>query len=163
MENRKTLTQILSGGSGGNNWINNNWNDIPPAPDFGSPIPPGKYTAHLRKLELFQAKKGTPGVKLHFEIIEGEHKGRLAWHDVWLTEAAKRQTVRDLGKLGIANTAKLEAPIPRWIRCLITLVVGKSDLGVEFNRVRTFEVVGIDKPETDSFATDPDQEGGPTA
>ena len=104
MENRKTLTDILNGGNGANNWINDNWGDVPPAPDFGSPIPPGKYIAHLKKLEPFQAqKKGTPGVKLHFEIIDGEHKGRLAWYDVWLTDAAKRQTVRDLAKLGITS------------------------------------------------------------
>src|SRR5438045_1889908 len=90
---KKSLTDILNGGGG---WIDGNWGDIPPAPEFG-PIPPGKYVAHLKALEPDKAKTGTPCIKLTFEIIEGDHKGRRCWYDIWVTERAKKQAVRDLG------------------------------------------------------------------
>lgn len=150
MSERKSLTEILNGNSG---WFNNDdWGNIQQAPDFGQPIPPGKYIAHLKDAEPFQAKKGTPGIKLHFEIIEGDFKGRRAWYDIWLTDAAKSQAVRDFAKLGIKNRRQLEGPVPRWIRCGIRVVLNKTDQGDEFNRIKTFEVLGFDKEEPDPFA-----------
>ena len=159
MENRKKLTEIVGGAS---SWLNNNWDNIPPAPDYGNPVPSGRYSAHLKEVRPFQAKTGTPGLKLVFEIIEGEYKGRLCWYDIWLTAAAKSQAVRDFAKLGVKNRAQLDQPVPRWLRCQIRVVIHRSDEGDEFNRVKAFEVIGVDKPETDPFAGDDIEEGGQT-
>jgi len=156
---RKKLSDILRNGGG---WMDGNWGDIPPAPDFGCPIPPGKYIAHVKDGELFSARTGTAGYKLTFEIIEGEHKGRRCWYDIWLTDAAKKQAVRDLRKLGIHGKEQLEKPIPRWLRCEIRVGLQTSDQGEEQNRVRAFEVIGIDPPEPEPFAPAPPQGGGPT-
>jgi hypothetical protein len=154
---RKKLSDILSNSR---NWMDGNWGDIPPAPDFGNPIPRGEYIAHIRDGELFRAGTGTPGYKLTFEILEGDHEGRRCWYDIWLTDAAKRQAVRDLAKIGIRDKAQLEQPIPRWIRCRIRVTIERSDQGDEQNRVKTFEVVGIDPPEPEPFAPAAPREGG---
>lgn len=96
--------------------------------------------------------KGTPGVKLCWKIIEGEHAGRRIWHDCWLTPAALGQSKRDLGKLGVTALEQLETPLRPGIRCRVKLALRKDDGGGERNRVRCFEVVGIDAPDTDAFA-----------
>ncbi len=103
--------------------------------------------------------KGTPGYKIEFSIVEGEHTGRKVWHDCWLTAAALPQSKRDLAKLGIKSPAQMEQPLPRWIRCKVTVVVVKDDDGVERNKVRKFEVIGFDKPEADPFAPKPSGDG----
>ncbi len=65
------------------------------------------------------------------------------------------QSKRDLGKLGITSPDMMERPLPRGIRCKVRAVLRKDDDGIERNRVRSFEVVGIDKPEVDPFAPPP--------
>ena len=47
---------------------------------------------------------------------------------------------------------QLERPLPPGIRCKVKLALRKDDDGTEYNRVKTFEVVGIDPPEQDAFA-----------
>ena len=143
------LSDILNG-SGGN--FDTVWNQTEAAGDFG-PVPRGDYVCHATKGELESSRlKGTPGYKIEFTIIEGDFKGRKLWHDCWLTAAALPQTKRDLGKIGISSPDQMERPLPRWFRCRVTAVVRKDDDNVERNRVRSFEVVGIDKPEADPFA-----------
>jgi hypothetical protein len=116
-------------------------------------LPPGEYTAHIVNGELEQSRsKGTPGYKLDFRVIEGEHTGRHFWVDVWLTPAALPQAKRDLGKLGVTDLAQLENPLPRFIRVKAKVVLRRDDDGTEYNRVRRFDVIGIDTPEQDEFA-----------
>ena len=59
---------------------------------------------------------------------------------------------RDLGKLGVTSLDQLEQPLPSGIRCTVKLVLRRDDDGTEYNRVRRFDVVGIDEPERDAFA-----------
>ena len=94
--------------------------------------------------ELFTAKSGTPGYKLTFRVIEGEHAGRQFWNDVWLTPAALPMAKRDLSKLGVTSVDQLEKPLPSGIRCSCKLALRRDDDGTEYNRVRAFDVVGID-------------------
>lgn len=130
-------------------------------------LPPGEYGCHVSKGELETSRsKGTPGFKLEFVVIDGEHKGRKVWHDAWLTEAAMPQTKRDLGKLGVTSLDQLERPLPPGILCKVRVVIRKDDDGNEHNRVRSFEVVGIDAPKSDPFAPGSSTEatsGGPTS
>jgi hypothetical protein len=126
-----------------------------------APLPPGEYTAHIIAGVLENARtRGTPGYKLTFRVCEGEHTGRQFWHDIWLTEAALPTAKRDLAKLGVTSLDQLDNPLPPGIRCKCKLVVRRGDDGAEFNKLRTFAVVGIDKPEADAFA--PTDEGTPT-
>ncbi len=85
-------------------------------------------------------------------MLEGDHQGRQFWHDVWLTPAALPMAKRDLGKLGVTALEQLERPLPPGIRCKVKLALRKDDDGTEYNRVKRFEVVGIDAPEADAFA-----------
>lgn len=91
-------------------------------------------------------------------MLEGEHEGRQFWNDVWLTEAALPMAKRDLGKLGVSALEQLEEPLPLGIRCKVKLTLRRDGDGTEYNKVRSFEVLGIDPPEPDAFApADPDQ------
>ena len=150
------LSDILNG-HGGN--FNDQWNSTEAAGDFG-PVPRGEYVCHVTKGELESSRsKATPGYKVEFTVIEGDFKGQKLWHDCWLTAAALPQTKRDLTKLGITSPAQMERPLPRGIRCKVTVVLRKDDDGIDRNKVRTFEVVGIDQPQADPFAPKPQGDG----
>ena len=143
------LSDILNG-SGGS--FDDVWNQTEAAAEFGV-IPRGEYIAHATAGELESSRlKATPGYKVEFTIIEGDHRGRKLWFDAWLTPAALPQTKRDLAKLGITSPAQMERPLPRWFRCKLTVVLRKDDDGIERNKIRSFEVIGIDKPDADPFA-----------
>ncbi len=147
---RKLLSDILRGSDREN--LSRAWRETQAAEDF-APLPPGEYVCHVIAADPFNAKtKGTPGVKIAFKVIEGDHQGRQAWHDCWLTPAALSQSKRDLGKLGVTSFEQLELPLPLGIRCKVKVTLRKDDGGKEFNRVKWFEVVGIDEPERDAFA-----------
>ena len=151
---RKKLTDILSEGDGGGSWINGNWSDTAPSPEFG-PIPPGIYDAHLIGKEAFKAGTGTPGIKLTFSVLdEGPYKGRRQWYDIWLSDANKPNALRDFAKLGIHDKTQIDLPLPpdKRIRCRIVVVVNKSDIGDLFNKVKRFEAIGLDAVDADPFA-----------
>lgn len=146
------LSDILANGSGDE--LRRKWNDTEAAEDF-APLPNGEYVARIIAAELFTGRtNGTPGYKLTFKVLEGDHAGRQFWHDIWLTPAALPMAKRDLGKLGIAGLEQLERPLPPGIRCSVKLVLRRDDDGSEYNRVRRFDVLGIDEPERDAFAPD---------
>lgn len=155
MQERKKLSEIVSGSSGGGNWINGNWGDIAPAPEFG-PIPPGIYIGHLIEKRPDVARTGTGTIKLVFAISEGDHKGRRLWYDVWLTDKNKANAVRDFQKLGIQGKDQIDAPLPanKRIRCKLDVKLKRNDSGDEFNELRTFTVIGVDDVEAEPFAPD---------
>lgn len=144
------LSDILRNGIGDS--LRHSWNTTEAAGDF-EPLPPGVYVARIATGELFTARtNGTPGYKLTFVVLEGEHAGQKFWHDVWLTEAALPMAKRDLAKLGVVSLEQLDSPLPKGIRARAHVVLRKGDDGTEFNRIRTFEVIGIDPPDVDPFA-----------
>ena len=159
------LSDILSNGSGEE--LRRKWDETEAAEEFG-PLPSGEYVARIIAGELFTGRtNGTLGYKLTFRVIEGDHTGRQFWHDIWLTRAALSMAKRDLGKLGITGLEQLERPLPPGIRCSVKLVLRRDDDGSEYNRVRRFDVLGIDEPERDAFAPtdttdDADTEAGNT-
>ncbi len=53
---------------------------------------------------------------------------------------------------GVSALAQLEQPLPRGMRAVVKLALRRDDDGTERNRVRTFEITGIDEPEADPFA-----------
>lgn len=147
------LSDILSASSGGN--IFNNWDSVKAADDF-APLPPGSYVCRLASGELRQAKTGTFEYVLTFKVLEGEHQGRQVWHPIYLTEAAKAMAKRDFAKLGLTSQAAIEAaiegPLPKGIRCRVQVTLRRDDNNIERNRVRSFDVIGIDSPDVDPFA-----------
>jgi hypothetical protein len=138
MADRKNLTDILAGNHGGGDWINGNWGDIAPAPEFG-PIPSGAYVAHLTENRPDTARTGTPTVKLVYTICEGEYKGRHLWYDVWLTGKNRANAVRDFAKLGIHGKEQIDSPLPtdKRIRCKLDVKLRRNDSGAQYNEVRT--------------------------
>jgi hypothetical protein len=154
------LSDILAASNGGN--INDLWNSTAAADDF-APLPPGLYVCRLASGELRQTKTGTPEFCLAFKVLEGEHKGRQVWHSLYLTPAALPMAKRDLGKLGVTALKQLEGPLPKGIRCRVQVALRRDDNNVEHNRVRAFEVIGIDPPDVDAFAPLPTNSTGPTS
>lgn len=153
------LSEILSAGNGGN--INDLWSTTAAADDFEA-LPSGTYTCRLISGELRKARTGTPEYSLRFKVLDGEHKGRQVWHSLYLTPAALPMAKRDLAKLGVTSLEQLEQPIPKGIRCKVRVVLRRDDDETERNRVRSFEVLGVDPPEVDPFAPEPTGPASPT-
>jgi hypothetical protein len=154
---RKSLSDILRNGDREN--LSRAWGETQAAEDF-APLPSGEYVARIVGAELSTSKtKGTAGYKLAFRVLEGKHQGQRFWHDVWLTPAALPMAKRDLAKLGVSALEQLERPLPPGIRCQVKLTLRRDDDGNEYNRVRSFEVIGIDPPEADPFAPAPSGNG----
>ena len=150
--NRKKLTDILLSNSA-REQLAENWNHTAAAGDF-APLPAGIYVAHVQSVELFNARTGTAGVKIQFKVAEGEHAGRVLFHDCWLTPAALPQTKRDCGKLGLMTLDQLETANvpPGRIRCKLRVTLRTDDNGEQHDRVRQFDVLGVDEPAADAFA-----------
>jgi len=56
-----------------------NANEVEPAVGF-DPIPAGKYLAAITESEMKPTKAGTGQyLQLTFQVLEGQHKGRLLW------------------------------------------------------------------------------------
>lgn len=157
---RRRLSDILNGGTDS---LQAQWANTEAADDF-APLPAGTYTARITSGELCNAKSGTPGYKLCFRVLEGEHTGRLLWLDLWLTAAALPMAKRDLAKLGVTTLEQLEAPLPPGIRCTVRVALRTDDDGTQFNRVRSFDVTGIDDDPTadPDFAPAGDDDDGPS-
>lgn len=166
---RKRLSDILRNGN--LERLAKIWETTKPAEDL-KPIPPGEYHCRIIEGKLDESKSGTPGYKLTFEVIDGEHAGRRLWCDVWLTGAAARYARRDLAKLGIESLEQLEKPLPDGMIVAAKVALRKGDDGAEFNRITRFDLFKIEKPEPDPYApTDEDgfnwsngeQGGAPTS
>lgn len=149
MTQRKSLSDILRNNDREN--LAAAWGDTEAAEDFGV-LPGGEYVARIVSGELFTSKKGTPGYKLAFRVLEGEHEGRIFWHDIWLTPAALPMAKRDLAKLGVTALEQLERPLPPGIRCQVKLALRRDDDGNETNKVKRLDVLGIDPPDVEPFA-----------
>jgi hypothetical protein len=153
MAERKKLSDILRGSD--RDALAKRWADTEAAKDI-EPLPPGDYLFRILAGELFTSKQGTPGYKLTLEVVEGEHEGRRAWHDVWLTPAALPMAKRDLGKIGVTDLEQLERPLPAGILIRAKIALRKNDDGSEHNRVARFEPAGIESG--DAFEPTPEAE-----
>jgi hypothetical protein len=145
---RKKLSEILRNGD--RERLDQAWSEAKAADDF-APLPSGQYIVRIVGGSATTAKSGTPGYKLTFKVLEGKFVGRLFWLDIWLTPAAMPMAKRDLMKVGVTSLAQLDRPLPPGIRCKVDLAL-RRDEGTEYNRVRSFEVLGIDPPQVDPFA-----------
>lgn len=155
------LSDILANGQ--SETLRQAWDATEAAAEL-APLPTGEYQAHIIDGCLERSRtNATPGYKLTFSIVEGEYTGRQFWHDLWLTPAALPMTKRDLAKLGVTSLSQLESPLPRGIRCKCKVALRRGDDDTEYNRLRTFEVIGIDEPERDAFAPDDGAPGEPAA
>lgn len=166
MQERRKLSDILHGSD--RDKLAQAWKDAKADDDF-APLPSGEYVANVIDGTPFTAKSGTAGYKLTFQVAEGEHAGRRFWDDIWLTANSAPLAKRDLAKLGVPVTGTLDDtihyldthPLPQGIRCKVRLALRKDDSGAEYNRVRSFDVTGIDPQEPEPFA--PADNAEPTA
>ena len=148
---RKSLRDVLSDGGGGDHF-QKLWNSTEAAGEL-TPVPKATYACRLVSGELNSSpKKGTPGFKMTFQIIDGDFSGRKVWHNVWLTPAAMPMAKRDLARVGITTPQQMEQPVPQGIRCAVQVVVRQDDDGSVYNAVTKFEVTGRDEPVVDPFA-----------
>lgn len=115
------LSDILRNGTAES--LQKQWGETEAAGEF-EPLPAGEYVARIIGGELESSRtNSTPGYKLTFCVLEGEHAGRKFWTDIWLTPAALPMAKRDLGKLGVTDLDQLEQPLPAGIRKLIREVI----------------------------------------
>ena len=146
------LQDIIHDGNGAVDRLRRTWDSTESAGEPAA-LPPGEYICHAVAGQLERSRSNsTPGYKLTFRVIEGEHVGRHIWLDLWLTEAAMGFAKRDLSKLGVTSLDQLEQPLPQGIRCACKVVKRRADDGTEYNRLKSFSVICVDEPEQDAFA-----------
>ena len=155
MNLRKLLTE------NGKKSIESVWDSTTAASDL-KPIPRGVYEARLLKADVGESSTGTARVALKFEILGGEFEDRLAWSNLWLTEAGMQYTKRDLRKLAVHSLDELEKPLPKHHICSISVVLRKSDNGNEYNAIKSFEVIRFEPEEDDPFAPQTQPAGPPS-
>jgi hypothetical protein len=151
MNERKKLSDILRGSD--RDALAKQWKDTQAAKEL-EPLPPGEYRFRILSGELFTSKNGKLAYKLSLEVVEGEHEGRRAWHDIYLTPAALEIAKRDLPKIGVTDLEQLERPLPAGILIRAKVARRKNDDGTEYNRVVRFEPAGIEPG--DAFEPPPD-------
>jgi hypothetical protein len=159
-EPRKKLSDILRQ-TGEREQLSKLWKATAAAEERG-PLPPGEYTFRILSGDLFTSRGGTPGYKLTLEVTEGEHEGRRAWHDLWLTPAALPMTKRDLAKIGMKGDdleELLQRPIPAGILIRGKLAIRRDDDGNESNRLVRFECIGIEPGDAFEPKDDADHAG----
>lgn len=144
----KSLSDIVHGNE--RDSLARAWDETEAATSF-DPLPTGTYEARVVSGELINSKSGTPGFEMKFRVLEGEFKDRLFWTTLWLTPAALPMAKRDLAKLGVTALEQLERPIPPGIRVRLKVALRKDDNGAEYNRVKAFEVLGVDSIEDEAF------------
>ena len=158
-EQRKRLSDILHGAAS-RDQLAQAWDRTVAAGDF-TPVPAGTYLCRIVNGEPFTSRSNlTPGYKLTFRVLDGEHVGRLVFHELWLTPAALPMTKRDLAKLGVTSPDQLDRPLPPRIRCRVRVTLRTADDGSSFNAVKGFEVLGTDPP--DHFAPPPAEADSPS-
>jgi hypothetical protein len=160
-EPRKKLTDILQKGTNRES-LSHLWKTTAAAEERG-PLPPGKYTFRILTGELITSKGGTPGYKLTLEVSEGEHEGRRAWCDFWLTPAALPMTKRDLAKIGVTDLEQLEQPLPPGILIRGKLTIRRDDDGNERNHLALFACAGIEPGDAYEPPADDQGDGKPPA
>lgn len=116
------------------------------------PLPRGEYIAFVLDGVLDTSRHGTPEYRLTFQVTEGDHAGRRFWHHLYLTPDAMPLTKCYLSRLGITSLEMLDLPLPPGIKCKVKLSLRVGDNGSEYNRVETFDVVGVEPPAPDPFA-----------
>jgi hypothetical protein len=67
-------------------------------------------------------------------------------------------TMRDLARLGITSDEQLDAPFPEGIIIKAKVVLKRTDDGDEYNQVKWFDFVTIEKPEPSPFTPSDDGE-----
>jgi hypothetical protein len=154
MSGRKRLSDILLNSE--RERLERAWTATKAADDL-TPLPSGEYRCRVVNGELFNARSGTPGYKLSLEVLDGEHAGRRAWHDVWLSDAALPMAKRDLLKLGVSSLEQLERPLPAGIVVAAKIALRKGDDGSEYNRIVRFDAVAFEPPAPDAFAPEIDE------
>ena len=117
------------------------------------PVPAGKYTAVITASEMKPTKKGTGQyLELTFQIIEGEHKGRLLWARlnldnpdataVKIARAELSAICRALGVLAPKDSVELHN-LPLMIKVGIK---NRDDNGEPTNVIRGYEKKGAAAP-----------------
>jgi hypothetical protein len=139
-DNPRKLSEILNGET--REELARRFDEVEAAPDF-LPVPAGTYEVDLIHGELCVSQNGVTGYTCHFEISDGDYRGRRIWHTAWLSEAALPYSKRDLKKLGIHHLEQCEKPVPPGIFCTVKVVVRVDDDGTQRNRVTGIEAGGV--------------------
>jgi hypothetical protein len=148
MQTRRSLSDILPRGD--RERLQDAWDSTRAADDLG-PLPAGEYRCRIMSGELFNARSGTAGFKVVFQVLDGEHAHRRVWYDVWLSPAALPLAKRDLAKIGVTHLDQLERPLPAGILATVRLALRRDDDGTERNRVVRFDPTGIEPAEPEPF------------
>jgi len=130
--------------------------------------PPGDYAVKCVRAELTtSSEKDTPGVRVTFRILSGEHKGGEVTDTAWLTPKSLWRLRNMLEAMGIKIPSKavnVDTGIMQGKSLAITLDDEEYDNKVYSRVVDTFLLSELEEVEsdedTDDLGTDEDEEEG---
>jgi len=120
---------------------------LPESPEY-SVLPPGMYVAIIVDSEKKQTKAGDGAyMSLKFQIVDGEHKGRIVFHNMNLWNKSEQATSiahAELRKLAEAvNVAAFQKSAEFYNKPMaIKLDVDKKDVEKPRNKIVDFKAIG---------------------
>jgi hypothetical protein len=121
------------------------------------PVPAATYNVVAVEGKFARShRKQTPSYKLKLEIADGEHKGRVLWHDYYLTPAARAASKWALAAFGVTDPSK---PLADRFACIARVRVRQDDDGIERNEITLLKVLRKIEP----FPFEEPAGGGPSA
>ncbi len=107
---RRSLRDVVHGNVGD---LQRVWDQTEAAAGF-DPLPSGVYRCLPDGNELTTSRSnGTPGLKLKLQVIEGEHRGRRLYHDIWLTAEAMSRASTSSASSGSRSSTSSSGRSPR--------------------------------------------------
>lgn len=154
---RRSLREIVRGGVGD---LQRVWDQTEAAAGF-DPVPSGIYRVLVDSGDLTTSRSnGTPGLKLRMVVLDGEHRGRRLFHDIWLTADSMSRAKYELGQLGITQLDQLDRALPPGLIAEVVVSCRNGDDGVPYNKVRSLKAIPPEVP-VDGFAPPATDEGTP--
>jgi hypothetical protein len=103
------------------------------------PVPAATYNVVAVEGKFARShRKGTPSYKLKVEIADGDHKGRVLWHDYYLTPAARAASKGALAQFEVKDVSQ---PMADRFACVARVRIRQDDDGIERNEITHLKVV----------------------
>lgn len=85
-----------------------NWDEVPESGGF-EPLPPGTYRGEIKNVDERTTRAGDPMWHLDIKVLQGEHRGRHVFDNLFFSKSGLRR-VKNVGKqlgLPVEGTSEL--------------------------------------------------------
>jgi len=91
-------------------YLDEAWHDAEPVLDVSEPLPDGVYRVGVHRAELKKSSNGNDMLRWTFKVLDGEHRGRLAWMNSMFLAVSLPFLKADLAKFGVTPARLSDLP-----------------------------------------------------